>query len=827
MKAFNKTLIVSILLTCLVISLSRDTDSALVWEGDNFSVNTVSENIWWLNISFNGTMSSGTAITFPHGIPEDSLVNGLVYPVMVNYYNSTSLGFSQNFPISISSFGTYNIKRYNSTDAVWTLDRDFLEGDEVRVGFGKMVNFSSGTSNNELSLGSVNVVPQNVVLNLSGWNGTISTGSAGATMSYDTCSVGTANTGCAGYAGCSESGSTGRMYYQPGDPFCWWTYDSSNIVSHEALQTTGSFSCTHSISDYGTGCDGTCNIEADIGCGTTRFSEEVWRLEDCYCRRQYSSSCTSCNTYYFICTGGGISNVLYYSFFYPNNTALVINPSSYGNPDYSSNYHWRYDSGPSGTKFNQTGNSTRNLRSYMSSGANVVSFDSSSSQGDGLLYFFFEYQPEIDAPDLENNYTIPSSPSFSDNVYFYAEINNSDDRNLIDYARLTVIAPNGSTLVDAVNGSYVVLNEDYDLNWTWDSIMIDDAGPSDYLWYVNFSDNCSYTGSASNSFHIIDSDVPYHVEIISPDNNSLPGSSFSVEVVSFDSVRVDSCWMDIQFNNGSSWVQDVNDTFACKDNSSVSNLWLDEEYWFFLYSNDTSGNVNLSEPINISVVSDTSSPSLFISYPLEGASYTAAAGGKDNISWYVTDNVLVDSCSLYSSNIDSVNVISFDGSEKNPNNNITLCCSGCTNSCPSVDGLFNVTFGYATVGAYNYSFVCNDSSDLLSELSVSFNVASPVGGDGGGGGGGGVTIVNATVPYCGDGVCQNDVGESFFTCGKDCAKLSRVGTGEMFKESWFLTTIGIMLGVLVLLSLIPEQEYRRSWKEVKYKYHDFRRNLRW
>ncbi|MBU0959716.1 MAG: hypothetical protein KKB31_07255, partial [Nanoarchaeota archaeon] len=105
-----------------------------------------------------------------------------------------------------------------------------------------------------------------------------------------------------------------------------------------------------------------------------------------------------------------------------------------------------------------------------------------------------------------------------------------------------------------------------------------------------------------------------------------------------------------------------------------------------------------------------------------------------------------------------------------------------------------------------------------------------IAGGAGGGGGPPLTIVlptNVSVPRCGDGVCQPDVGETKFNCAEDCGKVEFnldyafcVGEYEapncLWYTSWFprifLLAVVLSVSTLVLWPVLSKPKRKNERK---------------
>ena len=396
---------------------------------------------------------------------------------------------------------------------------------------------------------------------------------------------------------------------------------------------------------------------------------------------------------------------------------------------------------------------------------------------------------------IRGNGTSPTEGiNFSDSFLVWADLFD-DEGDVIEWNNFSVMYPNGTLMLDNINGSHQTYTNSSDINWTSSSLIADDAGT--YIWWFNTSDGFEITNSLG-SFFVNDTSVPV-ITVDSPSNNSVHiASSFGLNTTILDDIRVNSCWYEFENVTGESLLG--NSSFVCGSNITVSSLPL-ENFNIIVYSNDSLNNLAY-EKVNVSVTGDTSSPNITIG----SLSTSGSAPFTLTANPIITDNVIVDTC-IYS--VSGANTL-----------------SNSTFNCTTLDtgAVLN------TVGSNNLSIWANDSSDQWTLESSSFTTAiTPVGdNDGGGGGGrGGDDRLGAVDEFCtansdcitglcdlstnsdnyrtcqlslcGNGVCEDNESPLANSCPVDCNIEKQLREGTLLDSAWFLN---IAMPILVIIAIL-------------------------
>lgn len=298
-------------------------------------------------------------------------------------------------------------------------------------------------------------------------------------------------------------------------------------------------------------------------------------------------------------------------------------------------------------------------------------------------------------------------------------------------------------------------------------------------WYTNDSgatnttlsncNNISYTAPQNSTSLIIytndsagntnSSNVTFYVDSINPSinittaftNGSYLNYNTSIEIylIITDNLELESCWYSDNLG--------ANTTFTCGTNLSLD---LSEGlHTIYFYANDSLNNLNGTEVISFT-------PD--VTFPLFPYINITTVKGFQSFDFEARiTETNIDSCwySIFNSS---------DGIDSATNENESFVCStGVT---------FSLTDTVSDYASYNLTIYVNDSAGNENSTTEGFTTSrSEEGAGGGGDGGGGVIIVNETEivevfvetkGVCGNGLCEQDVGEGFINCPQDCGGLN-------------------------------------------------------
>lgn len=198
-----------------------------------------------------------------------------------------------------------------------------------------------------------------------------------------------------------------------------------------------------------------------------------------------------------------------------------------------------------------------------------TAFGSATQGGTGSILWNNSVPSSNNAPVINSNFTSPLNPTLNDVFFVYANVTDPDGNDDIQSVLFSIIAPNGTRVVNSVNGTLQGVD-----NWSSLSYTVLDQGT--WTWTINATDG---TGT--------DTDIGYFtVDTIDPTitivNLSTIYSSPSVDLnYTYVETNPDTCWYSL--DNGV-----TNTSFSsCGDNATITaNLGLNNVY---VYINDTSG----------------------------------------------------------------------------------------------------------------------------------------------------------------------------------------------------------------------------------------------
>lgn len=390
-------------------------------------------------------------------------------------------------------------------------------------------------------------------------------------------------------------------------------------------------------------------------------------------------------------------------------------------------------------------------------------------------------------PDAFNVSHFPESLSVGDSFYIAVELNDSNGDNL-EYCNFTLTPPNGSNVVDNVNGSIdSVIFEPFDINWTLLGQVVDDSGL--WSWNVSYQDNQSGFNSTNGSFLVANVNAPVVVVTFPVNNTDYAFSNIDLNFSAVDDVRVRDCWYE-------------KDELENISLSSCGNVTIGlglALYNITVYANDSSGNEGSSGFYNFSISADNTVPD--ISFFIVNGSLITSSSISINVS--VSDNGALDSC-WYDFFAGGVTPEFRSGVE-----NTSVTCGSSISKSVS-DGVF-----------YYIRYYANDSvnNEGFAEISYLGSITIPPPPSGGGGG---APPVEAIIPLsCGDDICSPENGETPWNCARDCATLARLRTGELF-DIPFIANMIYALGILALLALLPGDTYEGIFRWFRWKFEGLR-----
>ena len=433
--------------------------------------------------------------------------------------------------------------------------------------------------------------------------------------------------------------------------------------------------------------------------------------------------------------------------------------------------------------------------------------------------FIMEYTTNL-APTVISNYTLPPSPAFNDNFNWYVEVNGTEKDDRIEYVNMTITYPNGTIMLNAINGSSNYTSATGFYNFSSPAFKADDGGT--YTLTADVKENTTTPlVSITKTFNISDDQAP-NVTIVVPTNNSqiVGSSSVAFNFSTNDNRRVRSCfyYLDMTGNNVSI--------------SNCANFTLTlgtGNHNMTIFANDSLNNVGRAY-VNFSLANDTQAPNLTISTPT-GTQTSRTVTANFNI----TDNSALSLCRY---NITDGSGVFAGGISEN---RIISNCA--TNS--------SLTFTVnADLSNLRFNLWANDTSGNFNSTFSTFTVDTAVSGGSPGGGGGSpqaetmslvslgqvctensacstgvcdleVSKTNSSVKstnygtcqtkLCGNNVCSST--ESTFSCAQDCALGGLTSQPGFFARAILVVAI---IGTLVLF--IPKGTGKNIFTKIKEKF---------
>jgi len=405
-------------------------------------------------------------------------------------------------------------------------------------------------------------------------------------------------------------------------------------------------------------------------------------------------------------------------------------------------------------------------------------------------------------PIIESNYTLPTYPKLDQS--FVVQVNVSDiDNSTINWVNFTITAPNGTNMVDNVNGTYYGSFNTYSI-WNSTPYTIDAQGW--WNWSYLGSDG-SYTFSSNGTF---ETEIP-SVTISTP--NGSYGVNYDIPLNYTTSyITGTTCLYYVVNASNQSQVFKENVSVNCIsdfNHSTTFNVSYYGNMTLIFNCTDIYENVN-STLVNFTLVYDTVDPWVNVLTPTGTYNSTTIP-----LTASVTDDFLEDGTCWYKvTNNVAVPIIGLE--------HIDL------DSCADVD----TTFVIPSEGSYFVTLYANDSANNQGNDFNNFLYDADTGGDtppsGGGGGGGGGTEIKITQIIegngtsfigCGDGICGE--GEDPYNCWEDCqinydTMIKCIWDDDIecnWKQNWFPVAITVFLLLVVVFSYYYSLQKNKKGKK--------------
>ena len=346
---------------------------------------------------------------------------------------------------------------------------------------------------------------------------------------------------------------------------------------------------------------------------------------------------------------------------------------------------------------------------YYSQGSNIAVYF--WAQNGSLIGTAVTDNITIDTPPtLLKNYTIPTFPKFND--WFNVYVNVSDaENNSIAYVNFTIKAPNGTIIINNINGTKVAEGEINESRWNSSGVQATAYGLWNWSWIASDS---LLTTSGSGYF---DTEYPT-IKIYHPSKDYGKNTNIPLNYTITDLTQIKNCsYMIVNATNSSQIIKNstqLNCTqyvnFLIFFNSTFNNQTL------ILNVTDSFNNTN-STNITFLLEQDTSPPNIAITAPT--GSYSSTNG--ISLVFNASDKYLNSTGCWYKV------TLSTGGSTGADHIDLNSCNVSTTFNVASSDTNY-IMFVSAYDDANNYT------------ANSSFSVVQPVSGAVGGGGGGGVTI---------------------------------------------------------------------------------------
>lgn len=467
----------------------------------------------------------------------------------------------------------------------------------------------------------------------------------------------------------------------------------------------------------------------------------------------------SASSYYLITNGGGIANTDY------SLSASNTNASNFIN---SSNYTHLWVEAPD---------------VY---GENTLSVDFVKLE---ITYYTANSPPNTPTLIIPSN---GQSQNYNHSIYFNFSVTDPDSDNMT-YVIFMDTNTDPTTIINLTENE--ISGSSYFYNHT-------QAGGFDdgvYYWKVYASDgvNNQNVSSPIYSFKLSTQAPSINLNYPNIEQYFNNGTNIYFNFTALDTEGLSSCqlyenWTS-SWNMNYSWVNPNNNTM------NYTILTVPEGYYKWnIVCNDTINNLGMA--INRTFTVDTIKPSIIIN---SVTTITDSQTISFNASF--SDTNLNTSYCKYS-------IYNLAGAIDGTNNNVSMTCGAVISATVTNYSSFNLT----VLARDNAG---NENVSLPYNFTVSQSSENPTGG-GSSAPSEETPIINQT--YCGDGICQKDMGEDFQSCYKDCgpnydtlitscfSKDPEIRKGCLFLQSntWLVILI-VMIGIFAFTILFQTRKFKR------------------
>lgn len=306
-------------------------------------------------------------------------------------------------------------------------------------------------------------------------------------------------------------------------------------------------------------------------------------------------------------------------------------------------------------------------------------------------------------PTIVSNTTIPNQSILNQNLIITTIISDADNSN-IEWVNFTLIAPNGTTKIDNVNGSYEGVFTST-TEWNSSSFLIDAEGI--WNWSFNISDGLDTVESAG----YFDTLAP-NFSIESPNRDYGINTSIEFTYLVYDTETIESCFYRIINTSDNAQELTSKTSLTCTKNTN-NTIYFNSSYenqTLILNATDSFNNTNQTN-VTFALIEDTTAPNITITNPTGDLSSFLTVPLYVN----VTDTYLDSTSCVY-------RIETREGSELKSNTSI-----GC-----DVDTTFDLSsYGLRTIIVY----ALDDNNKATQEQNFSITQATTTTTTGGGGGG--------------------------------------------------------------------------------------------
>lgn len=204
-------------------------------------------------------------------------------------------------------------------------------------------------------------------------------------------------------------------------------------------------------------------------------------------------------------------------------------------------------------------------------------------------------------PPVINSYSVSPTPThLTDNILIVANVTDGDGNNEINAVNFTLIAPNGTIVINNVNGTLQGVD-----NWSSESYIIMDVG----IWtYTINATSIDGSDTVLDTFSVTELEYPIITSLDPVNNSNFTTNSVNFLIDSTDNYQLQNTSILGNFT-GTFSTNITNLTSGTLNSSSLTITNLDDGYWLWAARVcDTSNNCNQSE--NYTLLVDTSPPSI-------------------------------------------------------------------------------------------------------------------------------------------------------------------------------------------------------------------------